>query len=126
MKHAIAALALVLPAMAAAQDVNGTWKTQTSDAGAYLHVRIGPCSYDTAKTCGVITEAFGSERTDLPGKAIIRDMNPNGPGRWNRGQIWAPDDDKTYRSNMELRGNALKVEGCVAIFCRDQTWTRVN
>ncbi|MEM9794644.1 MAG: DUF2147 domain-containing protein, partial [Pseudomonadota bacterium] len=42
------------------------------------------------------------------------------------GQIWAPDDDKTYRSNMALDGDSLKVEGCVAIFCRGQTWTRVN
>ena len=120
------AAACLLPAMAAAGDVNGLWKTEPSGTGAYLHVRIGPCGYDTDKTCGVITEAFGATREGLAGEPIIRDMTPAGAGRWTQGQIWAPDDDRTYRSNMSLSGDALKVEGCVAIFCRGQTWTRVE
>jgi len=123
----IFALGLTLLATpVAAQDVNGIWKTETSAEGAYLHVTIGPCSYDTTKTCGVIGEAFNSARNDLVGKAIITGMEPATAGRWNKGQIWAPDDDKTYRSNMELSGDQLKVEGCVAVFCRGQTWVRLK
>jgi uncharacterized protein (DUF2147 family) len=127
-------MAAVLVAMAAAgaagaagaQDAGGLWKTETNDRGAYLHVRVGPCADDGAKLCGIIEEAVNATRTDLPGKAIIRNMQPNGAGKWNRGTIWAPDDDKTYRSNMALQGDALRVEGCVAVFCRGQTWTRVE
>lgn len=126
MRILIAALALALPTLAHAQDANGIWKTQVSDKGAYLHVRIAPCAYDTARTCGVIEEAVNATRTDLIGKAIIRDMRPNGAGKWNKGQIWAPDDDKTYRSNMQLTAAGLKVEGCVAVFCRGQVWTRIK
>ncbi len=125
MKKLLAAL-LLLGAPAMAQDVNGTWKTETSDAGAYLEVRIGPCSYDTAKTCGVIAKAVNTDNQSIVGKAIIKDMHANGANRWNKGTIWAPDDDKTYRSNMALSGNVLQVEGCVAIFCRGQNWTRLR
>lgn len=120
------AILMLAAAPALAQDASGTWKTETSDAGAHLEVRIGACSYDTAKTCGVITKVVGSDNQSIVGQAIIKDMQPNGTGRWNRGTIWAPDDDKTYRSNMELSGNLLKVEGCIAVFCRGQNWTRIN
>ncbi|QHQ35848.1 DUF2147 domain-containing protein [Algicella marina] len=124
LKYIVAALLTASPVLA--QDVNGTWKTETSDAGAHLEVRIGPCSYDTAKTCGVINKAVGTDNKAIVGKAIIKDMQPNGAGKWHKGTIWAPDDDKTYRSNMALSGNVLKVEGCVAVFCRGQNWTRIN
>ena len=127
MKRLLIAAALVCaPGLSLAQDASGLWRTETSDRGAYLHVRVGACGHDTAKTCGVIAEAVNTERSDLVGKAIIRDMTPNGAGKWNKGTIWAPDDDKTYRSNMSLSGNTLRVEGCVAVFCRGQNWTRIQ
>lgn len=119
------AAALSFGSAAWAQDVNGTWQTEPSDAGGYLQVRIGPCSYDQTLTCGQIVKAVNSTIPDLEGRAIITDMKPNGENRWNGGQIWAPDDDKTYRSKMALTAAGLKVEGCVAIFCRGQTWQRV-
>lgn len=126
MRNLMAAL-LLIAAPAAAQDASGTWRTERSDEGAYLEVRIGACSYDAAKTCGVITKVVGADDQSIVGQAIIKDMQPNGAGKWNRGTIWAPDDDKTYRSNMALSGsNVLRVEGCVAVFCRGQNWTRVN
>ncbi len=127
MKGMLFAAALVLAAVPVlAQDASGTWKTQTNERGAYLHVRIGPCGDDNAQTCGVITEAVNATRTDLVSKPIIWGMQPDGSGKWAKGTIWAPDDDKTYRSRMRLDGNTLRVEGCVAVFCRGQDWTRVN
>ncbi len=125
MKQLIAAFVL-LAAPVAAQDVYGTWQTETSNEGAYLHVQIGPCGGDPDFTCGQIVQVFGSDDTSVVGRAIIRDMQQKGPGRWHKGTIWAPDDDRTYRSNMQLTGNGLKVEGCVAVFCRGQIWRRVN
>lgn len=126
MRSLIIIAAALVAGQALAQDARGTWKTQVSDAGGWLHVAVGPCDTDPAKTCGIIAEAFNTDAANLTGKAIIMDMAPDGPGKWTDGTIWAPDDDKTYRSNMELEGDVLKVEGCVLFFCRGQDWTRVN
>ncbi|MFT6775687.1 MAG: hypothetical protein ACJA1L_003410 [Paracoccaceae bacterium] len=125
MRRFLAAL-LLLATPAAAQDAGGLWKTQVSKKGGWLHVRIAPCAADVAKTCGLIAEAFKTEVIDLVGQEIISDMDPDGPGKWSGGRVWAPDDDKSYNSNMELHGEVLTVEGCVLFVCRDQNWTRVN
>ncbi len=127
MKKIIAITALAaLPLAVSAQEINGTWQTATSDTGAYLHVEIGACDSDATQICGTITAAFAGATAENIGKPIIWDMQARGDNRWRRGQIWAPDDDKTYRANMTLNGDSLEVEGCVAVFCRGQVWTRVN
>jgi len=66
-------------------------------------------------------------RDEIVGKTIIADMVPDGANEWGDGTIWAPDDDKTYDSSMELSGNTLEVSGCVlgGIICRGQDWTRL-
>jgi uncharacterized protein (DUF2147 family) len=121
------ALALLAAGPAAAQDTPlGLWKTEPGETGAYLHVRIAPCAAGGDRLCGVIAEAVGASRTDLVGKPIIRDMAADGPAKWSGGTIWAPDDDKTYRSRMSLGANGLEVEGCVLVVCRGQTWTRIE
>lgn len=122
----ILVLALVLPGAALAQSAQGMWRTEPGDTGAYLHVRIGPCAGGGGTLCGEIVEAVGSTRSDLAGKTIIANMAPDGTGRWSGGTIWAPDDDRTYRSKMQVTAGGLKVEGCVAIICRGQTWTRLD
>jgi uncharacterized protein (DUF2147 family) len=114
---------LSLPSLAAAQSAEGLWRTAISKRGAALDVRIAPCG---ERLCGTIAEVHGTDRTDLVGRAILSGMKPDGPDRWNDGTIWAPDDDKTYRAQMTLDGDALKVQGCVVVICRGQTWTRVR
>ena len=126
MKKALLVLAFLLPGAAMAQDVDGVWKTETSEEGAYLHVRIGNCANAAGEKCGQIVEVFNSDNQDIKGKPIIWSMKPDGANAWSGGRIWAPDDDKTYRSKMQLSGNTLSVEGCVAVFCRGQNWTRMN
>jgi uncharacterized protein (DUF2147 family) len=126
MRSLITIAAALFASQALAQDASGTWKTQVSDTGSYLHVAVGPCDNDPARTCGIITEVFNTEAENLVGKAIIMDMAPDGPGKWDDGKIWAPDDDKTYNANMELENGVLKVEGCVLFFCRGQDWTPAN
>ena len=83
------------------------------------------------KMCGTIIDghsADGAVSGDYPhkGKPIIWDMVAEGENVWDDGMIWAPDDDETYSSNMELKGDVLTVEGCVLFICRGQDWTRVN
>lgn len=126
LKHLMVAALVMAGAAAQAQSVDGTWQTETSDTGAFLHVRISDCSNDATKKCGFITKVVNSDNQGIVGKPIIWGMTPDGANAWDSGRIWAPDDDKTYRSNMQLNGNSLRVEGCVAIFCRGQSWSRVN
>ncbi len=126
MKRVLAAALIALPLAAQAGDPSGLWQTAVNDEGKYLHVQIGACAGDASQICGTIVQGFGGASQDNNGKAIIWGMQASGENYWRRGTIWAPDDDKTYNSNMTLNGNSLQVEGCVLVFCRGQTWTRVN
>ena len=48
-------------------------------------------------------------------------------GKWIEGNIYNPEDGKTYTSNMEMnKDGTLALEGCVFIFCKEQTWTRAD
>lgn len=50
-----------------------------------------------------------------------------GDGFYDDGQIYSPDRDKTYDSEMQLSGNSLEVKGCVIGICRSGgTWKRVK
>lgn len=132
MKHLLlgAAFGLGLAGMAAADPVDGLWKTAPGDTGGYLHVSISPCG---SAICGTIDSAFDAKGDqDLSyehlGKQMIWDMVSDGDGTYSGGKIWAPDADKTYKSKMTLSGSKLEVKGCVAggLVCRGQDWTRVN
>lgn len=127
MKHVMAlATGLILSAgLAAADPVLGTWKTQV-DAGNYAHVKMSTCG---SKICGVIARAFdasGPIKTDTIGKKLVWDMVAKGGGSYKGGKIWQPSTDKVYKSKMSLKGNTLKVSGCVGPICKKQTWTRVK
>ncbi|ETA50520.2 DUF2147 domain-containing protein [Ponticoccus alexandrii] len=121
------AMALALLAGAAAADpVEGTWKTQP-DEGAYAHVRMVPCG---DKLCGVIVRTFnasGEYESPNKGKTLVINMEPQGGGQY-RGKVWRPSNNKVYTGKMALSGNALKLQGCVAggLICSSQTWSRLN
>lgn len=132
MKRVLLGLALSLgfAGMAAADAVEGVWKTEPGDTGGYLYVRIAPCGADL---CGTIAQAYDKAGQPSPdyehtGKKMLWDMQAKGGGAYGGGKIWAPDSDKTYGSKMSLSGNKLTVKGCVAggLICRGQDWTRVN
>ena len=119
---AIAALGFAGAALA--DPVEGTWRSQPGETGGYIHVRIVPCG---SEICGVITEVVGNANQSIVGRTIISGMRPQGNGAYRGGRIWAPDQDKTYNAKMSLQGaDQLKVEGCIAVFCRAQTWSRLN
>ena len=113
---------------ALADPVEGIWKTKPDDNGNFGYVQIKPCG---AAFCGVLIKAFdadGKEKaSDNIGKRIVWDMVAYPDGLYDDGQIWSPDRDKTYNSDMTLAGNKLSVRGCVIGICRDGgTWTRVK
>ena len=124
---AVAAMGMATTAFA--QDaVFGEWKSEPGETGGYIHVRMGPCG---ANVCGEITQVIGNDNTSIIGRTIIQNMTPQGGGSYSGGTIWAPDTDKTYKSDMTMNGNnSMVVRGCVgvctALTSRSQTWTRVR
>ena len=111
-----------------ADPVEGVWKTKPDDNGNFGYVQIKPCG---AAFCGTLIKAFGADgkekASDNIGKRIVWDMVAYPDGLYDDGQIWSPDRDKTYNSDMTLAGNKLSVRGCVIGICRDGgTWTRVK
>lgn len=130
MKHVMIALAtLAFAATAAAADpVEGLWKTKPDDNGNFGHVQVVPCG---PAFCGTLVKAFDGTGAEIDspnvGKRIVWDMVAQGDGAYGDGKVWSPDRDKTYNAKMQLEGNGLSVSGCVLGICRDGgTWSRVN
>ena len=124
---AVAAMSMATTAVAQ-EAVYGEWKSQPGETGGYIHVRMGPCG---ANVCGEITQVIGNDNQTIVGRTIIQGMSPQGGGSYTGGTIWAPDTDKTYKSDMTMNGNnSMVVRGCVgvctALTSRSQTWTRVR
>lgn len=127
-KLALAAVFVMGAGAAWADPVEGIWKTKPDDNGNFGHVEITPCG---AAFCGKLVKAFDGAGAEIDspnvGKAIVWDMVAYPDGLYDDGQIWSPDRDKTYNSDMQLNGDKLSVRGCVLGICRDGgTWTRVN
>jgi uncharacterized protein (DUF2147 family) len=60
------------------------------------------------------------------GLTILSNMKAAGDNRWT-GTIYNPDDGYTYSSKMKLQnGNTMKVDGCVAVFCKTMKFIRVQ
>lgn len=138
---AAALLSLTGGAALAADAAEGVWLVQDKDA----KVRIGPCPGRAAQLCGEIvwlrapTGEDGQPKRDrhnpdaslrtrpLVGLTMIRDFRPAGPGRWDGGKIYDPKSGKTYASKLRVAPDgALKVDGCVLMICKTQTWTRAG
>lgn len=129
MKTFLTAAALIFAATSAFADpVEGIWQTKKDDNGNFGFVEVKPCG---PAFCGVLIKSFDSagKPKDSPniGRKIIWDMVAYPDGLYDDGQIYSPDRDKTYNSDMTLTGDKLAVRGCVFGICRDGgTWSRVK
>jgi uncharacterized protein (DUF2147 family) len=136
-----AALSLATAPALAAESAEGLWLVQDLTA----KVRIEPCAGHADQLCGQIVwlkaplDENGQPKHDRPnpdaglrsrpilGLTMIREFRPAGPGRWDGGKIYDPRSGKTYNSKMRLTPDgALKVDGCVMMFCQTQTWRRTS
>ncbi|MBB95652.1 MAG: imidazoleglycerol-phosphate dehydratase [Rhodobacteraceae bacterium] len=115
---------------AAADPVEGTWRTAPGKSGGYLNVTIAACG---AALCGTIAKAFDASGNasggyEHLGRKLVWGMSAQGGDAYGGGKIWAPDTGKTYASKMQLKGSVLTVKGCVAggAICRGQEWSRVK
>ena len=80
--------------------------------------------------CGYIAKSFSSQgefKSEYQGKKLVIDMKPEGGGKY-AGQVWRPSNNKIYTGKMEVKGNSLKLQGCVAggLLCSSQNWTKLN
>lgn len=110
-RRLIAATALVMAfaAPAAADVIEGNWKTQSGETAA-----ISACggSYCIKLKTG-----------KYAGKQIGKLSGSNGS---YSGSITDPANDKTYSGSGSISGKSMKMKGCVAkILCRSQTWTKL-
>ena len=135
---AAAALLAATPALAAPDPAFGEWVTQDGLA----RIAVGPCSYNPALGCGAVTwlkDPVGHPSRDihnpdpaqrgrsLEGLLVIRDMKPEGPGRWAGGMVYEPQTGRTAKGRMRaLVGQRLEVTGCILVICEGETWTRAS
>ncbi|MFK7861073.1 MAG: DUF2147 domain-containing protein [Granulosicoccus sp.] len=110
----------------AENSIFGIWQTASKEEG-YLHVSIDKCG---DAYCGTIHKAMNHEGESNPdyehlGKKMLWDMVSSDGSRWSGGRIWDPTEDKSYKSKMSLNNDILKVSGCIAFFCRSESWSRV-
>ena len=110
----------------AADPIEGLWKTQP-DGGVFYHVQMQSCG---GSFCGKFKKKFvdGSEVSFAEvGKNAVFDMVPQGGGEY-KGKAWRPSNGKTYSGAGTLKGNTLKIGGCVlgGLICSKQTWARLN
>ena len=131
MRHFLTACALAMaPAIPAdADELRGTFRTESGKTGGVLHVVFEACDEDPEKICGVIESAYDrtdTVREDFPhlGKPVIWGMEHAGSGRYTGGQLWQPEAGKVLRAELLHRGDILRVSGCVGPICRSEVWVR--
>jgi uncharacterized protein (DUF2147 family) len=118
----------------AAQPVTGRWATVEGKA----IVQIAPCGREV---CGriekIVKPTPGRPQTDiknpdpalqskpLVGLALLTGFKEDGD-IW-KGTIYDPESGKSYASKLSRHSNGtLKVQGCIAFFCKTQIWTPVR
>ena len=130
--------ALLISSTAALADVTGVWSTVEGKS----HVKIEPCG---DKFCGKIiwlkepNTPEGKPKTDehnsdealrsrpILGLELLSGLVPESKNDWDDGEIYNPEDGKTYASEMTLVSpNELHVKGCVLFICKTQVWTKVE
>lgn len=120
------------------QDLAGRWATE----GFGSIVEFRPCAGAAGTMCGRIawlwaTAPGGRPRIDrrnpdpalrgrsLVGVEIVSGLRQTATGAWTGGQLYNPDDGRTYTGAVSLTGGQLELRGCaLGVVCRTQTWRR--
>lgn len=127
-----AALVAVPVAAAPPAPIAGRWAT---DDGKAI-VDIYACG---ANLCGrvhklLVAQPAGGQRDERnPDKAkrsqqvhglqIYWNLSADGDA-WT-GKGYSPEDGRYYKANLSASGKKMTMKGCVSVFCRTITWTRI-
>lgn len=103
----------------------GVWLTQPDAKGQVAYVVSKPCGKGY---CGTIARAFDAKGREVTtpniGKRVFWDMVPEGSDY--AGRAYVPAHNREYAGRLQVRGNSMKVKGCLGPVCQGQTWKRVN
>lgn len=118
--------AALLSGPAGAESVIGTWLTPPDKKGVVAHIEARPCG-DAA--CGYIARTYDSSGqpvvTPNIGRKVFWDMRPVSGSRWE-GRAYVPAHRRSYAGVMQVKGDRVKVRGCLGPVCKSQVWTRIN
>lgn len=129
----VPALGLGLIATAALADPVGTWttskaKVRISDCGSGLCATIlslkQPNDEDGKPKVDRNNPDKAKQDRPIVGISVLTNMKPDG-ARW-LGQIYNPEDGRTYKAYMTEDGGQLTVQGCAlgGLVCKTQVWKR--
>ncbi len=123
----VVAALLLTPVLAAADPIEGVWKTEPDRKNLISHIRITACG---AKFCGKILSAYDSSgkevQTPNVGKKLFWDVASEGGGKYGGGEFWVPLINVKAVPQMTLQGDRLQVKGCEHLVCAHQTWSRLS
>jgi uncharacterized protein (DUF2147 family) len=106
---AAATLMLLSGAAQAAEPIEGNWKTASGETAVIANCGGSYC----------ITLKTGKHAGKRIGKL-------DGAGTDYSGSITDPAEDKTYSGSANVKGNALRLKGCVLkVLCKSQNWSRL-
>ncbi|MEM9029233.1 MAG: DUF2147 domain-containing protein [Pseudomonadota bacterium] len=103
--------------LAQGASVSGTWKRPSTGA----HIQAFPCAG------GLGLRVVKSKTIRARGRRIMCGAKKTGPARFE-GNLRNPIDGGTYYAIIELRGDTMKLQGCIlgGLICNQETWTRVD
>jgi uncharacterized protein (DUF2147 family) len=124
-----------------ADPAEGVWLTAEGDA----QVRIAPCADQADQLCGTIVwlkdpldergqpvrdvhnPKPGLRSREILGLQLLHGLRRRGVGQWTGGRVYNSDNGKSYRARIQVSAQgALRIEGCLLLFCSGETWKRVS
>jgi len=90
-------------------------------------VRLSACREDARELCGRLIWAWDPARL-RPG-SIGAEMLRGFAWRndaWTGGEVFNPEDGRTYSGSIRLDGEVLRLRGCAGPFCQTQVWRRLS
>lgn len=127
MRGSLAATLMVLAGTAAADPLEGVWRTAPDTNGHWSLIVVAPCG---EAFCGTMIRAYDVAGNDLAspdlGEQVFWDAVPLGRGEY-RGLARPPGDDEDQETRLVLTDDALTVWVCVEAVCREgSAWDRVR
>ncbi|MEQ1491631.1 MAG: DUF2147 domain-containing protein [Terricaulis sp.] len=120
----IFSLAQSEPAHAATPaEVAGDWATP----GLGAIVRLAPCANDRERLCGRLIWAWDPSRVQRGaiGNEMLRNFSWRSDA-WVNGEVFNPEDGRTYSGSIRPDGDVLRLRGCAGPFCQTQVWRRLS
>ncbi|SPH18750.1 hypothetical protein DEA8626_02293 [Defluviimonas aquaemixtae] len=110
---------------AQADPIQGTWQVEPDHKGQVGQVVIRRCG---ESFCGRVVKVHDSTGKSVVTRSMGRDLfwglKAKGNGRYEGGRVWVPLYDREYDAKAQLRGDRLRVLGCIGPLCDGQTWFR--